>query len=110
LGWVISERWTVSRTTNGGQLWTYPGILTSGQLMGGGFADDNHGWALGSEYYGNPSQPSLILHTTNGGQSWTSQSTALVRSYMMDAAVIDFNNAWIAGYTGIFRTTNGGAS
>lgn len=110
LGWAFGEYYTVFRTTNGGQQWTYPGILTSRQIMGGDFADDNYGWAVGSEYNGNQSRPSLILRTTNGGQSWSPQSNAIVNGYAMDAAAIDSSNAWIAGYTGIFRTTNGGAT
>ena len=69
-------------------------------IMGTDFADDQHGWAVGSA--------GAILATVDGGQAWRTQSSGVTRA-LTSVCFTDASSGWAVGDSGtILHTTDGG--
>jgi len=84
------------RTTDGGVTWT-PLDVRAGDLRAVSFADDQHGFAVGS----------AVFRTDDGGAAWTSQAVS-ARGEFLAVHLQDANRATMVGeYGKIFQTTDG---
>ncbi len=61
-GWIVGERGTILRTTDGGQTWDIQQSGTRLWLMNVSFTDENTGFASGNN--------SMVVYTLNGGETW----------------------------------------
>ncbi|MBI5699723.1 hypothetical protein HZC35_05380 [Candidatus Saganbacteria bacterium] len=100
--WVVGEGGHISKSTDGGVLFSDQTSGTANTLYDVFFYNNNTGWAVGDG--------GTILSTTNGGTNWTAQTsgvTALLTGVQFVSATTGF--AVGAGGT-ILSTTNGGST
>jgi photosystem II stability/assembly factor-like uncharacterized protein len=117
-GFVIGSSQGVSghcilKTTDGGINWYYVFSFQQGTwIQDIDFFDNLNGIAVGEET--SPNSTGVILTTTDGGETWIKSYPGNMSS-IFNLAYIDLNTILIAGLnsafvTGIFRSTDGGAS
>ena len=117
-GWIIGASSDLYYTANGGADPDGPGGATGWTLRSTGvptgvddiwfngvdFADGQHGWVVGEDYYPdpNPAAPfyASIYATADGGASWSSQlpMRTSVQGYFNDVDFIGANQGWACGY------------
>jgi len=120
-GWAVGQYGTILKTTNGGQTWTPQTSNTVAHLGRVFFVDANNGWADGSIPGVNDG---IFLRTTNGGATWTVTSAgqilglpAGIPGWLGSLRFFSSSVGWAVGGapatyggSGIFKTTNGGAT
>ncbi len=62
VGWIVGERGTILKTTDGGQTWDIQESGTDLWLMNVSFTDENTGFASGNN--------SMVVYTVDGGENW----------------------------------------
>ncbi|UCH65291.1 MAG: hypothetical protein JSW63_11905 [Ignavibacterium sp.] len=106
IGWVVTSKGHLLKTSNGGNTWIEYDNLGSGYLTQDiYFVNDNVGF-LGREYWDGYWYFGEILKTTDGGVTWEYQSAF---DRVRDIFMIDENFGWYAGVWGsLMYTRNGG--
>ena len=103
----------ILKTTNGGNNWYYVFPFQYGMwIQDIEFFDNQNGIAVGEET--SPNSAGVILTTTDGGETWIKSYSGNMSS-IFSLAYMDLNTILIAGLntalvTGIFKSTDGGAS
>ncbi len=103
IGWVIGDKGTILKTTDGGNSWISQKTNVNQMLWSIDIVDNDIGWVVGDN--------GKILKTINGGDTWFEQQSGTnLRLECVD--FVNSNVGWIVGgYTGpgtILKTTNGG--
>lgn len=107
-GWVVGERGTILRTSNGAQNWTSVSLPTGADMADIEMAGYSRGWVLANEFSPDSATfGSRIFRTSNGGNQWT-----LLGHYDQFLLCIDFIDS-LNGFAGtidgkILRTLDGG--
>lgn len=96
-GWAVGENGLILYTQNGGDLWTPQTSGTEEKLSSVRFADKNMGWAVGGDY-----GVGVVLSTTDGGETWEAVES---KEKMVKVFVLDKQNVWLAGASGIILKT-----
>jgi len=111
-GWVVGNRGTILKTTDGGTTWQAQGATITNDLHEVFMLNEDIGWALGLEYYTDTASwyGTYILKTTNGGAVW--QAEQFPGNDLLHTIVyLDSLTGWLGGEYGVLvGTTNGGAS
>jgi len=110
--WAVGMSGSIFATTDGCRHWRPQTSETSYALTGITFADNEHGWAIGS-YNGNATDPAPVLATSDGGAHWARQTVA-EHFLPSNVACVDASHAWVAGSGSsdgplIAATNDGGA-
>ncbi len=100
-GWAVGDSGTILRTTNGGLTWLNRSLDVGYAINSVKFLTPLKGFICAGE--------GRVFVTNTGGNSW-SQLSLVTTSYLASIFFLDQNNGWIAGYTTILRTTDGGAN
>lgn len=107
-GWVVGDRGTVLRTTNGAQSWESVSLPTGADMADIEMAGYSRGWVLANEFSPDSATfGSRVFRTSNGGNQWTQ-----VGHYDQFLLCIDFVDS-LNGFAGtidgkILRTLDGG--
>lgn len=99
-GWGInSRRRDIVQTDDGGETWTVSFSSDESSWNSLFFADDKHGWAVGSG----------IAYTSDGGATWSYQLHPVLAPGYLDSIIFtDKKHGWAAGTDVIMRTSDGG--
>jgi len=105
-GVAVGNGGMIIQTTNSGANWIHRGFAnnTTGRYYEVAFADDLHGWIVGTRPRYNPDEPnanSPILKTNDGGATWFQQQTPCDGYYGLELSgleVLDEKNAYAVGY------------
>jgi photosystem II stability/assembly factor-like uncharacterized protein len=102
----------IFRTTDGGVTWTWISTIPSLQSKGLWFADQSHGWVIGTQFLNTPSGIGIgrnsMFATTDGGLTWTLQSlpdpqlstcTQFVSEQIAGVRFVDASHGWAIGAT-----------
>ncbi|WP_206754573.1 YCF48-related protein, partial [Leptolyngbya sp. FACHB-36] len=83
--------------------WRVVPTPTSANLSDVSFADERHGWVVGSG--------STLLETTDGGETWQARTLELDQTYRLTSVDFKGDEGWIAGQPSILlHTTDAGRS
>lgn len=108
-GWVVGNKGTILKTTDGGENWVDQESGTTLDLLDIFMLDDQRGWALGIFL---PTDTlfdfgTIILSTTDGGTSW--QDRIYDSELFYSIVFLDSLRGWMGGEFGtLVGTTNGG--
>lgn len=121
-GWAtggVDDHPVAFRTIDGGDHWlasTLPAGLT-GALGGVAFADDRHGWTVGSRMGNGPANAAggYVLATADGGLTWAAQTVPAGVARLNRIVVADATHGWAVGAAGdggpaLIGTADGGAT
>lgn len=115
-GWAVGEQGTIWHTIDGGETWERQKSGTRACLKAVQFLTPYTGFAFGkTELPGSLGSQGVILKTENGGLTWAELSVGLLPG-INAGKFFDGTNAVVAGEstaafpTGLFATTDGGAS
>ena len=107
VGYVVGEGWSIGKTTDGGDSWSWGAIdfKPSAELLEVSCVDVLRCW-IGGRY-------GLIYATTDGGVTWTKQSAPGVGNPIYALVMWDANLGWLGTNTDsnhgpMYYTTNGG--
>ena len=100
-GYVVGERGTILKTTDGGTLWTQLNSGTVKNLNSVSFTDLNTGYIVGDS--------GCILKTINGGSTWTLQSSGTSFSLRSVHFPVD-GIGYAVGDSMMLSTKNGGVT
>ncbi len=114
-GWVVGSGGQIYHITSDGGVYSL-NTICEGATYGGFydvfFTDENHGWAVGGNFY--PSR-SKILRTDNGGATWNATET--FGNPLKKVFFVNSQEGWIIGTPGagpwsnvVMHTTDGGLS
>ncbi|MBQ4203531.1 MAG: hypothetical protein II655_07505, partial [Thermoguttaceae bacterium] len=95
-GWVVGDRGTILKTTDGGATWTACESPTDANLYGVSFLDANFGLAVGGRSQTSTVGQGVALRTTDGGATW-SEIPLAAYPILRAARILDAETAWIAG-------------
>lgn len=96
-GWVRTEGGLLY-TDDAGISWTLKNATVNSLFS---FANPRKGWRI-TPFGG-------VRYTTDGGVTWTSQVSG-VSENILSINIIDSNEVWMAGVSGLIHTTNAGAN
>lgn len=108
-GWVVGNKGTILKTTDGGRNWDEQESGTTLDLLDIFMMDEQRGWALGIFL---PTDTvfdfgTIILNTTNGGATW--QNRIYDDELFYSIVFLDTLHGWMGGEFGtLVGTTNGG--
>jgi photosystem II stability/assembly factor-like uncharacterized protein len=86
----------ILKTTDGGQTWDlYPQPFGLGAIL---FANETHGWAIGSN----------VARTTDGGKTWLFSSPLQRNAYLNSLYFTDALHGYSVGFGGVILQTNDG--
>ena len=113
IAWVAGSSGIILKTLDGGAHWIQQaqGMLPNTTFQAIYAYDQNHVWAVGSNYI-NATDTAVILHTTDGGNTWVKQGeTELQGIYgLIDVHAASPNIVWTVGTDNAsFLSTDGGA-
>lgn len=123
MGWVVVRKNDISSTNgntqtlsgkvlftnDGGDTWNVQYEIEDGYPQSVKFIDENNGWVVGGFVTGSTGS-AFVLKTENGGQNWN-MTTIESADHFTTVDFTDENNGWASGFdTGLYHTTNGGAS
>lgn len=111
-GWVVGNKGTIRKTTNGGASWQFQNAGIINNLHEVFMLNDQFGWALGLEFFSDTASwyGTYILKTTNGGTSWQPQQYP-TNDLFYSLVYLDSLTGWMGGEYGVLvGTTNGGAT
>ena len=98
LVWFLRCEAGLLATTDGGNNWTLKNASVYETFA---FANERKGWQI-TPFGG-------ITYTTDGGETWNPQTSG-VSENIMDICIIDSNEVWMGGVSGLIHTTNAGAN
>ena len=115
-GWLLTkyaddtdhDTGTVMKTTNGGSSWNRTYFRNKLNLYSIHYLGNDDILIYGQSHM-TGIQGRFTLKSSDGGQSWDSTYGPSGGNYW-EADFINFNTGWAVGTSGIYRTTNGGAS
>jgi photosystem II stability/assembly factor-like uncharacterized protein len=100
----------IFRTTDGGLTWTWISTIPFLQAKGFWFADQTHGWVIGTQFLNTPSGIGIgrnsMFATADGGLTWTLQSlpdpqlstcTLFVTEQIAGVHFVDAAHGWAIG-------------
>ena len=105
-GCVGGEWGQISETTDGGQSWGFPPVVTPTDVIKDLiFLNNQVGFAVGIS-----NNEGLIIKTTDGGQNWNLAHNRIPNVLFTSVSFVDENNGWAASYPNgkVYHTTNGG--
>jgi photosystem II stability/assembly factor-like uncharacterized protein len=98
-GYIVGEWGTILKTTNSGTNWLQQSsgiFLTSGELRGISFYDNNNGFAVGVNFDVGAIGRGVVLKTSNGGVNWIQQFSEV--GYFLDKIqIVDQNKVIVVG-------------
>ena len=107
-GCVGGEWGQISETTDGGQAWGIPPVVTPTDVIKDLFFLNNQvGFAVGIS-----NNEGLIVKTTDGGKSWNLAHDRVPNILFTSVSFVDENNGWVASYPNgkVYHTTDGGGT
>lgn len=96
--WFVGCEGGLLATTDSGNTWELKNAVISTTFA---FANERKGWQI-SPFGG-------VKYSTDGGINWVTQ-TSNVSENIMDISIIDSNEVWMSGVSGLIHTTNAGAN
>ncbi len=112
IGWAVSTKGQIYRTSNGGVEWALQhewDTGTSGPLNGIYVKDSNNVWVAGWNAESGKQSRGVALHTSDGGQTWSTQISESAKFGFAQFSFADSNHWWAANSdNAVYRTTNGG--
>ncbi len=114
-GYVLQRGSRLFFTRNSGRKWTEINTIGVGGLGWVSFSSARNGYVEVNGFLNGNFNRMDVLHTTNGGRSWqpeviAGQGGKIVAASGADYFIDDLTFSDQPGYTGLFSTTNGGAS
>jgi photosystem II stability/assembly factor-like uncharacterized protein len=101
VGWVVGDRGTILKTTDGGATWVAQASGTDTMLVAVAAVDVNVVWIAGER--------GLVLRSTDGGATWRGFATG-VDLNVASISALNTNVAWVANETGTAVTGDGGTT
>ncbi|WP_300662827.1 YCF48-related protein [Fluviicola sp.] len=96
--WFVGCEGGLLLTTNGGNTWELKNTSISTTFA---FANERKGWQIAP--FGG------VKYTTDGGVNWVTQASG-VSENILDICIIDSNEVWMSGVSGLIHTTNAGTN
>jgi len=102
-GWIVGQRGTVARTSDGGDSWESE-VIDSVDLNSVYFLDDMTGWIVGDK--------SAVYRTDDGGNSWIKAELNGLpgNDVLNDVHFFDQSTGYILGRQGLYKTVDGGVA
>ncbi len=104
LGWAVGSNGFIVHTANEGTQWFQQSSPVSTDLYAVHFLNKKIGWAVGDD--------GVILRTADGGVTWSKGNVGIVVDGkgipLYGVRALDSTSAVVAGYTALYRTTDGG--
>lgn len=102
VAWVVGDRGTILKTTDGGVTWQSLPWGTGERFWGVAAVNAETAWVVGDL--------PLILKTADGGSTWSASSYGTT-DWLQDVSALDDRTVWAVGANGtIVKTTDGGGT
>ncbi len=105
-GWIVGDKGTFVRTTNGSELKTVYYDSITANLKSLTFINKNYGWAVSA--LGGTTDEGRVFKTSDAGQSWS--QVYFFNNILYDVKFISENIGWVVGFGIISKTIDGGIS
>jgi len=106
--WAVGSHGTIVHTTDGGNTWSERLLSPKAELQKIYFTNPLHGVIVGGDI---SAQNGALFVTTDGGITWVDKHPNPTYRYAyFDVQFLSASRGCIAGFEGIFRTSDGGQS